>query len=168
MKQVPIFVDRVVVTVFNNYDSLAEIYEKLRPTAIQIHGNVHFDPTIARQKIHDTRLIKTINVRADQMLSLTEEILESFDAVLIDSSVKGQYGGTGVIHDWQLSKQIREIIEPKPLILAGGLTSENVADAIRTVQPYAVDVASGVESSPGIKEPKKVYEFIRNARDARL
>ena len=91
-----------------------------------------------------------------------------FDAVLLDSFAKGRYGGTGVVHDWELSKLVKQVIHPKPLILAGGLNPENVADAVRVVQPYAVDVSSGVELQPGIKDNQKMVDFIKNAKDVRI
>ncbi len=84
-------------------------------------------------------------------------------AVLIDSHVPGQHGGTGVRAPWHL---LAEFKPPEPLILAGGLTPDNVAEAIRLVRPYAVDVASGVESAPGVKDPEKMRRFIGNAHEA--
>ncbi len=84
-------------------------------------------------------------------------------ALLVDSYVHGQHGGTGRTAPWPLLATFRPGL---PLILAGGLTPENVADAIRVVQPYAVDVASGVEVSPGRKDPEKMRRFIDAAREA--
>jgi phosphoribosylanthranilate isomerase len=84
-------------------------------------------------------------------------------AVLVDARVPGQFGGTGKLAPWHLLATFRPDV---PLILAGGLTPENVADAIRIVRPYAVDVASGVESVPGRKDAERVRRFIDNARAA--
>jgi phosphoribosylanthranilate isomerase len=81
--------------------------------------------------------------------------------VLIDAHVPGQYGGTGRSAPWEL---LAGYVPGVPLILAGGLTPENVAEAIRIVRPYGVDVASGVESSPGRKDPKKVRQFVEAVR----
>jgi phosphoribosylanthranilate isomerase len=84
-------------------------------------------------------------------------------AVLVDARVEGLHGGTGRTVPWPLLKGF----DPgAPLLLAGGLTPENVAEAVRTVRPYAVDVASGVESSPGVKDAEKLRRFIGNAREA--
>jgi phosphoribosylanthranilate isomerase len=83
--------------------------------------------------------------------------------VLVDAHVEGQMGGTGRRAPWELLAGFDPGV---PLILAGGLTPENVADAIRTVRPAGVDVASGVESEPGVKDADKVRRFIDNARDA--
>ena len=84
-------------------------------------------------------------------------------AVLIDALVEGQLGGTGKTAPWELLADFRPGV---PLILAGGLTPENVAMAIRTVRPWAVDVASGVEASPGRKDPDKVRRFVEQVRNA--
>jgi len=84
-------------------------------------------------------------------------------AVLIDAHVPGQHGGTGQRAPWQL---LTEFKPPEPLILAGGLNPDNVAEAIRLVRPYAVDVASGVESAPGRKDAEKMRRFIANAHEA--
>jgi phosphoribosylanthranilate isomerase len=82
-------------------------------------------------------------------------------AVLIDGHLPGRYGGTGRPAPWQLLADFHPGI---PVILAGGLTPENVAEAIRIVRPYAVDVASGVESAPGVKDGEKMRRFIENVR----
>jgi phosphoribosylanthranilate isomerase len=86
--------------------------------------------------------------------------------VLLDALVEGGYGGTGKITDWEVAKQYASLSDVPPLILAGGLTPENVAAAIRRVGPAAVDVASGVESQPGRKDPAAVGKFVRAARAA--
>ncbi len=84
-------------------------------------------------------------------------------AVLVDAHVPGLHGGTGRTAPWDLLADFRS---PVPLILAGGLTPDNVAQAVRTVRPYAVDVASGVESRPGLKDPDRMRRFIDEARAA--
>jgi phosphoribosylanthranilate isomerase len=82
-------------------------------------------------------------------------------AVLVDAHVPGAYGGTGQMAPWHLLAGFDPGV---PVILAGGLTPENVADAVRTVRPWGVDVAGGVESSPGKKDPARLERFITNAR----
>ena len=76
----------------------------------------------------------------------------------------GEYGGTGQTADWDLARQLAP--DQPPILLAGGLNPDNVAEAIRQVQPWGVDVASGVESAPGVKDPQKVRAFIRAVRAA--
>lgn len=85
-------------------------------------------------------------------------------AVLIDSFVPGQMGGTGHVAPWHLLAGFDPGV---PVILAGGLTPENVAEAIAAVRPWGVDVASGVESSPGVKDPDRVERFVRAVRESR-
>jgi phosphoribosylanthranilate isomerase len=84
-------------------------------------------------------------------------------AMLIDAAVKGVYGGSGVTADWAAAA---ELAKKYPLLLAGGLTPENVADAVRQVQPWGVDVASGVESTPGEKDAGKMSAFVKGVRVA--
>ena len=85
-------------------------------------------------------------------------------ALLVDASVKGVYGGSGVTADWSAAM---ELAKRYPLLLAGGLTPENVADAVRQVRPWGVDVASGVESTPGEKDAGKMKAFVRAILDLR-
>ena len=82
-------------------------------------------------------------------------------ALLVDASVKGAYGGTGVTADWNTAA---ELAKQYPLLLAGGLTPENVADAVQQVRPWGVDVASGVEASVGLKDASKMKAFVKAVR----
>jgi phosphoribosylanthranilate isomerase len=84
-------------------------------------------------------------------------------ALLVDAHVTGAYGGTGAVGDWALA---RHLAAQAPILLAGGLNPENVAPAVRAVDPWGVDVASGVESGPGIKDISKISAFISAARSA--
>jgi phosphoribosylanthranilate isomerase len=85
-------------------------------------------------------------------------------AFLVDASVKGLYGGSGVTADWDGAA---ELAKKYPLLLAGGLTPDNVAEAVRRVKPWGVDVASGVESAPGKKDPGKMKAFVKAILDIR-
>ena len=87
---------------------------------------------------------------------------QSAPAFLVDASVKGVYGGSGVTADWTGAA---ELAKKYPLLLAGGLTPENVADAVRQVNPWGVDVASGVESAPGEKDSRKMKAFVKAVRE---
>jgi len=93
-----------------------------------------------------------------------DEVVAAHDAaagLLLDSHDPGGAGGTGRAFDWR-----RRVTTDRPLWLAGGLVPDNVAEAVRTVRPYAVDVSSGVESAPGIKDPERILSFTRNAKQA--
>ena len=86
-------------------------------------------------------------------------------ALLVDAAVKGSYGGTGVTADWASAAGLAKKYS---LLLAGGLTPENVADAMRQVNPWGVDVASGVESEPGVKDAAKISAFVKAVREAEI
>jgi phosphoribosylanthranilate isomerase len=101
-------------------------------------------------------------------LAEADDLLEKFGlgqapALLVDAYVKGAYGGSGEAGDWALARQLAK---QAPILLAGGLNPENVAAAVTAVDPWGVDVASGVESSPGVKDPAKISAFISAARSA--
>ncbi|MCS7135505.1 MAG: phosphoribosylanthranilate isomerase [Nitrososphaerota archaeon] len=163
IEKVPMFVDSVVVTVTSDVNELIRICNLLRPSALQIHSNNFSGVEKLRNALPGIRLIKAINVREVSDITPLKHLINEFDALLLDSLVGG-YGGQGKVHDWEISRMIIEYLYPKPAILAGGLTPENVVDAVRSVKPYAVDVSSGVEKSPGIKDREKIFEFVKNAR----
>ena len=163
----PVFVDPVVVTVHEDLKQLEKIRRKLNPRIIQIHGSICMHEEI-RKIFSDAQIIGAIHTENDEIIKSAIEASERFDALLLDSYVPGKLGGTGKTHDWKLSRRVRDAVYPKPFILAGGLTPKNVKEAICTVRPFAVDVSSGVESNPGVKDPEKIFEFIRNAKEVKL
>ena len=160
----PPFVEAVGVFVNRPF---TEIVETVRPwpslRSVQWHGAGH-EPASACP----LPLIAAFGVRGPESL---EEIARYLDrcraggrlpaAVLVDAFAPDQHGGTGQKAPWELLASFRPGV---PLILAGGLTADNVAEAVRIVRPYAVDVASGVESAPGRKDPEKMRRFIAGAR----
>jgi len=105
----------------------------------------------------DRRVIKAIRLRSRQDLQGLSEYSTVVDALLLDTYVPNQYGGTGVTFDWNLALGAKQ---HGRIILAGGLNPENVADAVIRVRPYAVDASSGLEQSPGIKDHRKIAKFI--------
>jgi phosphoribosylanthranilate isomerase len=114
---------------------------------------------------HRPRKIRVQTVRVTPQMTRQELdlIAGSADAILLDAYSPHAYGGTGEKVDWHHAAElIRHLTIPT--ILAGGLTPDNVADAIQIVRPYAVDVSSGVESAPGIKDPAKMRDFITGVR----
>ena len=167
MRATPIFIGKIVVTVFRSIEHANKICEELRPDAIQIYGNL-----VPAEYIREiSRLVPVIGAISVPLEKPFEEIqshIGLFDAVLVDSRVPGTYGGTGVVHDWSVSRRIRDAIYPKPLILAGGLRPENVVEAILRVKPFAVDVSSGVEISPGVKDEHRILSFIEEVRRAEM
>jgi len=105
------------------------------------------------------RVVKALRVK--EAASLDGHAAYAVSALLLDTWVAGTYGGTGERFNWELAAAVAR---QRPVILAGGLNPENVAEAVRTVRPYGVDVSSGVESTPGRKASAKVEAFIRNAK----
>jgi phosphoribosylanthranilate isomerase len=167
IRQVPPFVKSVLVAVPSTLEELAKTCEQLNPDAVQVHGENLQDVGAVRDKLPSTLLIGAVKANPTGAVDNAANVAKMFDAVILDSFVQGKHGGTGVVHDWNVSKRIKQVIHPKPLILAGGLNPENVAEAVRTVEPYAVDVSSGVERQPGIKDHQKMVEFVKNAKGCR-
>lgn len=166
LRELPLFVDAVGVFVNQPLREVFELANRFgRIRTVQWHGD--------DRELSDTfpfRLIAAFPVQdARSLLSITRylDLCRGLGrlpaAVLVDAHVPGQYGGTGQTAPWKLLANFQPGV---PLILAGGLTPHNVAEAIRIVRPYGVDVAGGVESSPGHKDPEKMRRFIGNAREA--
>lgn len=166
LREVPIFVDAVGIFVGDSWACVqAAVSRFARIRTVQWHGAV---PEIVNS--HPYRYIAAVSVtdrdslhRLNQYLDLCRGAGSLPAAVLVDAHAPGLYGGTGRVAPWDILADFKPDV---PLILAGGLNPDNVADAVRIVQPYGVDVASGVESRPGIKDPDKVRRFIDNARTA--
>ena len=154
--------DVEVVGIFVNAKpaAIASLSSSLRLNAAQLHGD-ETPPTVA-EVARTIRVFKAFRVDADFSLAALDEYPDAY-ALLFDAAHAGQYGGTGRTTDWALA---RRAALSRRIILAGGLKVENVAAAIRLVHPFAVDVASGVESKPGKKDHGKLREFIQEVRRA--
>ena len=166
-RQVPVFASSVLVMVPGALDDLTIAYEMIRPDILQVHGDGVPNIWEIREAIPEATLIKGIRSERGDALRAAEEA-SGFDAILLDTFFPGKHGGTGMTHDWGISEEIRKKVGSRRLILAGGLNPSNVKEAIRTVRPYAVDVSTGVESSPGIKDHEKIASFIGNVMEVRL
>jgi phosphoribosylanthranilate isomerase len=110
------------------------------------------------------KIVTTVHVIDASSVAAAIEAAVHADAVLLDTRTSTRIGGTGVTHDWSISRRIRDAIWPRPTILAGGLTPDNVAAAIARVAPYAVDVNSGVSLRRGVKSPERMARFIAAVR----
>lgn len=153
----------VGVFVNENPDRLLRIATHLNIDVIQLHGDE--SPSYVKETRDRSGLsvIKAFRIPQDASLESIEEY-HNLDGVLLDAYSPSVYGGSGEVTNWSFAKQASKRF---PFVyLAGGLNPENVADAVREVQPFAVDVASGVELSPGKKDAKKLEAFIRNAKRA--
>ncbi|MGB9660989.1 MAG: phosphoribosylanthranilate isomerase [Moorellaceae bacterium] len=149
--KLPPLVTTVGVFVNEPRYSLLEIASFCRLDVLQLHGE---EPPEYCRGISQ-RLIKAIRVRDINSLKLIPQY--RVDAFLLDAFVPGRAGGTGHTFNWEIARRAKEL--GPPIILAGGLTPENVAEAIRQVRPYAVDVSSGVETN-GQKDPVKIARFM--------
>ncbi len=134
--------------------------KSLKLDAVQLHGDE--TPDSVAQIARLMPVIKAFRVEPEFPLATLDEYREAF-AFLFDAAHTGQYGGTGRTTDWDLA---RRAALSRRIILAGGLKVENVAAAVRIVRPYGIDVASGVESEPGKKDPGLLHEFIQEVRRA--
>jgi len=156
----PPFVSAVGIFVDEEVDRVREIVDHCRLDYAQLHG--HESPrTVATLK--GCRIIKAIRIRTEEDLRELERY--RVDAFLLDTYVKGAPGGTGQTFDWDVA---RAAANRAKVILAGGLTPDNVAAAVAAGRPYGVDVASGVESEPGKKDRKLVNRFVRAAKGVEL
>ena len=161
-KAMPPFVARVVVASPARISEIKEI-ERSGAEYIQLHGIE--DVMFVKEVRESTRLklIKQIYVTGPETIEQAEVYSDLVDAILLDTKTKDGMGGTGQVHDWSISREITQRVK-KPVILAGGLDPGNVLDAIEKVGPYAVDVASGVETAPGIKDQNKIKQFLLNVK----
>ena len=157
-KQIPPFIMRAGVFVNADEDLVTRAIGECGLSLLQFHGDE--PPEFCAQ--FGLMSMKAFRVRDEKSL----EELPKFqtDAYLLDAYSSDARGGTGEKFNWDLAIEAQKF--GKPVFLAGGLTPENVADAVRTVRPFGVDVSSGVESSPGKKEHAKIRAFIAAVRKA--
>jgi phosphoribosylanthranilate isomerase len=151
--QLPPFVSSVGV--FVNWEAVpvVALASALHLSAVQLHGDEL--PGVASEIARKTCVIKAFRVAQGTVLPAFSKY-KSASAFLLDAAAADKFGGTGQQTDWT---RAASAAKSHRIILAGGLSPENVAEAIRTVRPYAVDVASGVESKPGKKDPGKLRAF---------
>lgn len=160
-------VDRVAVITPENTRAAERIAGELNPDYLQIHALASAPQLREIRRLTETKLIAAIQVPREggdlnKLIARAREMADVADYLLLDT--KGPFGGgTGLTHNWEISRKIRAAVE-KPMLLAGGFNPENVAEAIEMVCPYGVDVASGVESAPGEKDPELMRKFILAAR----
>ena len=163
LKEIGDALDIVVVLCPGSVGEVETVVRRIDPFGVQLHGfeSEEFLKSV-REALPDVKLIKTVHVAENGTIHGVMPEEDYVDFILLDT-FSAQIGGTGKKHSWAKS---REIVEHSaiPVILSGGLKPENVEEAIKEVQPYGVDVASGVESSGGRKNKEKVFQFVRNAQ----
>ena len=152
-RQIPAFVSVVGLFVNAEPSFVEEVIANVGLSLLQFHG----DETPEDCERFGLPYIKAIRVKADTNLVQYARDFTSAKALLLDTYTEGVAGGTGQLFDWNLIPSAL----PKPVILAGGLQANNVAQAIRQVKPYAVDVSGGVEATKGIKDAQKIAAFMQ-------
>lgn len=157
--------DKVGVFVNASIEDIRETVSQLRLDYIQLHGDESIEFI---QELKGYKIIRAIRPSNRQELAEQIEILEKecdhVKAILVDAFDPNEYGGTGKRADWNELRLWTDRDDGIPVILAGGLTPESVGTAIETVRPAAIDVASGVESAPGVKDADKLLMFVDSAQ----
>jgi phosphoribosylanthranilate isomerase len=154
-------VETVGVFVNQPLDEVEAAADAIGVTHVQLHGDEGPAFCAAVRERTGCRVIKAL--RIGSAADVRDAARFHTDLHLLDSAAPGMRGGSGETWDWDLAAQRRSDV---PVLLSGGLTADNVASGIAAVRPYGVDVASGVEASPGIKDPAKMEAFVRAARAA--
>lgn len=156
--ELPSFVDAVGVFVNETAEQINKIADRCNLDRVQLHGD---ETPVFCRKIR-RRVIKAFRVKdLHSLKKLSDYSVSSF---LLDTFSEDQQGGTGKVFDWGLAHPAKKY---GPVILAGGLTSNNVRQAIQRTQPYGVDVCSGIERQPGVKDHAKMRTFIKNVKAGR-
>jgi len=131
---------------------------------VQLHG----DESPEYCELVDKPIIKAIHIKQDvteqELKKKIKPYLPSVDYLLFDTKIEGKWGGTGETFDWNL---VKDIAQDKPVFLSGGLNTENIYKACSSVKPWAVDLSSGLEREPGIKDFDKIEQFMKKMHDIR-
>lgn len=157
IKELPPLIQTVGVFVDEDPAEVEATATFCRLDLFQFHGN----ESAAYCSRFGRRVIKAVRVRDRAQLVQCREYANVVGAMLLDTYVPGQLGGSGRCFDWNLAKEAGRYGR---IILAGGLNPDNVADAIRAARPYAVDASSGLEQQPGVKDHDKIARFVRAVR----
>jgi phosphoribosylanthranilate isomerase len=167
LASLPPFVAATLVTHEDDPSRVAELISLVRPSVVQIHSETGpSDCAALRRQFEAIRIIKSYHVTGPESLDYGDQYVDVVDAFVLDSRnvATGQVGGTGLVHDWNLSATIVQRYR-LPVVLAGGLTPENVEAAIAQVRPFGVDVNSGVKlTTDRRKDVDKMREFIWRAK----
>lgn len=154
----PPYIEKVGLFVDEEPKAVDKILARLRLDILQFHGQE--PPDYCAQFKGKAKVIKAFRIKDEESLQAVS--LYDVDFYLLDAFVEGEAGGTGTTFNWELALKAKEL--GRPLFLAGGLNPDNVTEAIKKVEPYAVDVSSGVEASPRRKNVDLMREFINKVR----
>ncbi len=156
VRKLPPFVTTVGLFVNETAEDMEATCRFCGLDAIQLHGN---EPPDIINKLKDFKIIKAFRIQNEKDITQIKKYKPN--AILLDGYSENQMGGTGISFDWKIAKKLKISI---PVIVAGGLTHLNVAQAIKIVKPYGVDVSSGVETKPGQKDKRLIRKFIDAVR----
>ena len=159
IRGLPPFLKTVAVFVDEPVETAEKIVSEAGIDLMQLHGGE--TPGICRQL--KKRAIKSIRVKSLESLDAVIDYKDMISALLLDTYSQDMHGGTGQVFNWDIAVEAKKYCR---IILSGGLTPDNVADAVRYVRPYAVDVSSGVELGKGRKDHAKLRQFIERAKSA--
>ena len=162
----PPFVSAVVITYVDTAREAVNLCRYLGVAALQLHGEFpSSEIPVIRAALPHLKIIRAVHVTGPQARAAARSLERQVDAIILDTydPESGRHGATGKTHDWALSRQL-VAASRVPIILAGGLTPANVGEAIRTVQPWAVDVHTGVEDADGRRSFDKIRAFVEAAR----
>lgn len=162
----PPFVASVAITYVETPREAVELCRYLGVTTLQLHGPfpTHEIPVL-RVGLPHLKIIRAVHVTGPEARAQARALARQVDALILDTydPASGRHGATGKTHDWSISREIVAEV-PVPVILAGGLTPANVAEAIAAVRPWGVDVHTGVENPDGTRNLDLIRAFVRNAK----
>ena len=165
----PPFIATVAITYVATAREAVDLCRYLGVSALQLHGAFPAQELpLIRAALPHLKIIRAVHVVGAESLAQARALERRVDALILDTydPVTGRHGATGKTHDWSISRQIARQTRT-PVILAGGLTEENVADAIRAVRPWAVDVHTGIEDADGARNFDQLRRFIARAKETR-
>ena len=166
-RALPPSVEAVLVTHVEDVEELERLLQQSEITTIQLHSEIA--PSAVerlRHRLPHLKIFKSVNIISADSVAYPEAFEQLVDGFVLDSInvATGQVGGTGKTHDWSVSREIVMRYPDIPIILAGGLNSENVRSAIERVRPFGVDVNSGTKAPDGFKDLRKMEAFIAQAK----
>jgi phosphoribosylanthranilate isomerase len=170
-RHTPPYVSTVLVTHLESAREILSLAEFVGVDTIQVHGLVDADTVAAvYAEARGRRVTKAVHVTGPEAIEEARSYAAICDALHLDSRTADRLGGTGELHDWSISREIVDMARGmgRQVILSGGLKPENVADAVAAVQPFAVDVNSGIEDEKGDKVLERALRFVSAARNTEV
>ena len=170
IKKFPKNVDSFLVTHLTNIEDILALSNYINSTGIQISEDIDINELKKIRKLTKKKIIKTVVVKDESSFDKLKQVEPYCDFILLDTRFKGYTGGTGLTSDWDLSRKMVEIAK-KPVYLAGGLTPDNVLEAIKKVRPQGVDVSTGVGTyskdypKKDKKDERKIKKFIEISKE---